>query len=420
MLKILYDISILGRGYYNSQLRTGIFRVVENVALSLIQSGECELSFCAVNSVTEVMASINYISTKKEFATIPFRFRGNKKALDFATWLHPEPGEGVICNTWLKTLRFAAKRSGVLFPGIDAEMARDVDIYHSTFAPLPAPEAMPPRVKRIITLYDIIPILHPEFFWDRKNNVLHKVVQSIKPGDYVLAISQTTKNDLCQYADIDPDNVFVVPLAASNSFYRCTDMEALRKVREKYRIPNAPYVLSLSTLEPRKNIAQTVRCFTRLVEEQGISDLHLVLVGAKGWDNKSIFDELKASASVRNRIILPGYVADEDLAAIYSGALMFVYPSFYEGFGLPPLEAMQCGVPVITSNTSSLPEVVGDAGIMVHPTDTDALCQAMSILYTDTAVRNDYSRKALVRAKNFSWNNCATLTIGAYHTAVSR
>ena len=171
-------------------------------------------------------------------------------------------------------------------------------------------------------------------------------------------------------------------------------------------------------MEPRKNIDHTVRCFARIVKEQHISDLNLVLVGTKGWDFDKIFTEMMKHNSVRDRVIVTGYVADEDLAAIYSGAQMFVYPSLYEGFGLPPLEAMQCGVPVITSNTSSLPEVVGEAGIMVNPQDSDVLCQAMTDIYRKPALRNELATRALARAKQFSWASCAQQTVRAYETVL--
>ena len=193
----------------------------------------------------------------------------------------------------------------------------------------------------------------------------------------------------------------------------------LEQVRKKFGIPNGPYILSLSTLEPRKNIAQTIRCFVRLLEQEKIDDLSLVLVGSKGWDYDSIFEEIAASPKIRDRIIVTGYAADEDLAPLYSGATMFVYPSFYEGFGLPPLEAMQCGVPVITSNTSSLPEVVGEAGIMVDPHDADELSQAMLKIYNSTDARQRMSLESLEQAQKFSWKRCAEQTIDTYKAAVA-
>ena len=426
-MKVVYDITVLGSGFFNNSTRAGIFRVVETVARKLLASDDCTLSFSACSSVTDVRLAAKYRAHDPEFRQVPFRVAGGARArrtLALLTAVTKNPEKYRKSWEWLTALflvpvRFFAKRSGFIRPGIDAEMFADADIYHSTFFPLPDRSGMPPHLKRVITVYDLIPIFHPEFFGGNKNHILHDVVRSITPDDYVLAISEATKKDLCDYAGIDPHKVFVTPLAADDSFYLCTDDTKLRSVRKKYGIPEVPYILSLSTLEPRKNIAQTIRCFSRFVMESGVSDLNLVLVGAKGWDYSGIFDELNAHDSVRERIILPGYVADEDLAAVYSGALMFVYPSFYEGFGLPPLEAMQCGVPVITSNSSSLPEVVGDAGIMVDPTDADALCRALSELYFSDEKRRELGRKSLERAREFSWTKCVDITLAAYRAALS-
>ena len=218
---------------------------------------------------------------------------------------------------------------------------------------------------------------------------------------------------------INPDRVVVTHWAASELFYLCDNDSEIESVKKKYQIPDAPYVLSLSTLEPRKNIDHTIRCFARLVEQENIHDLYLVLVGTKGWDFEKIFEELANSPKLKDRIIITGYVDDEDLAPLYSGAMAFVYPSFYEGFGLPPLEAMQCGVPVITSNTSSLPEVVGGAGIMVAPTDADALAQSMLDLYNNSDLREQMSFNSIEQAKKFSWQKCTQQTIDAYKAALN-
>lgn len=423
MTKVLYDISVLGMGYHQNIARTGIFRVVENLALALLENAEADISFCAYGGVTHTVKSAKYMQHNVAFRALPLLIPGEwgaRQALQLMRSVYPNPGEKHLIKAGLSSaIRFAIKQSGILRPGVDEGMLSGQNIFHSTFLPLPDPTVFPPQVKRFITVYDLIPIFHPEFFEGKKYHILHEVVRSIKPDDFVLAISQATKNDLCGYAGIDPAQVFVTPLAAGPAFYRCDNNVKLAAVREKYGIPAAPYILSLSTLEPRKNIAQTIRCFARFVEETGDRNLNLVLVGTKGWDYGGIFSELKANSAVRDRIIVTGYVADDDLAAVYSGALMFVYPSFYEGFGLPPLEAMQCGVPVITSNTSSLPEVVGDAGVMVDPADADALCQAMALLYNDGALRAELGQKAFERAQMFSWQQCAALTFAAYYTALS-
>jgi glycosyltransferase involved in cell wall biosynthesis len=242
-------------------------------------------------------------------------------------------------------------------------------------------------------------------------------VKSIQNDDWVIAISESTKNDLCNLTKLEPERVFVTLLAASDLFYHCIDASLQRSVRKKYGIPDSKYVLSLSTLEPRKNIDHTIRCFINMIQQQNIHDLNLVLVGTKGWDFEKIFSEVRYSGVLCDKIIITGFVDDYDLAPLYSGATMFVYPSFYEGFGLPVLEAMQCGVPVVTSNTSSLPEVVGDAGFLLDPRDSNSLCQCMLNIYNDPALAKKMSLKSISRAKMFSWKRCGEQTIAAYKYA---
>jgi glycosyltransferase involved in cell wall biosynthesis len=320
-------------------------------------------------------------------------------------------------------LRFACRMVRRYTQPIQQSYLNQCDIFHSPYLPIPQQVKEARSVKRFLMVHDLVPVLHPEFFAAplQDHNTVRDAIDSIDTETWVLSNSQATKDDLCSYRkDIDPARVFVTPLAASEIFYPDHDPEEQARVRQKYDIPEGPYILSLSTLEPRKNINQTVRCFARMIEQEHISDLLLVLVGAKGWDYDKIFEEIQAKSGIRERIIVTGYADDDDLSAIYSGATAFVYPSFYEGFGLPPLEAMQCGVPVITSNTSSLPEVVGDAGIMVSPTDADALCHAVLTIYRDHSLRQTLSARGLQRAKQFTWDSCLAKTIDAYRFSCNK
>jgi glycosyltransferase involved in cell wall biosynthesis len=294
------------------------------------------------------------------------------------------------------------------------------DIFHSPCFALTPQIRDIKSVEKFVTVYDLIPILYPNYFNYDAASVCKNIIDSISDRDWTICISEASKNDLCSYTKkIDPDRVYVTPIAASsNVFYPCRNEEEVSTVCKKYSIPDAPYILSLCTLEPRKNIDSVIKCFAKLVQQQNIQDLYLVLVGTKGWSYDQIFQELANFDLAKDRVIITGYVADEDLAALYSGALAFAYLSFYEGFGLPPLEAMQCGVPVITSNNSSLPEVVGDAGIMLDALDADGLCQSMLDIYRDSIFRESMSLKSLDRAKEFSWEKCTQATLAAYQTAL--
>lgn len=432
-MKVLYDISVLGTGYYYPRARTGVFRVVENLAYGLASSKECDLSFCAGESLQKLHASLDYLAFNSRFKgmSLPKTHitkikRGlDTKLCDLNTEITNVSNEArlrlLYLKIWRKLFYLTNKMIGgnshhLIYPQ-DLEQA---DIFHSPFYPISR------QVKQIkdkhvfLTVYDLIPIMFPQFFEFKEDHLLNSILESLEPENWALCISDSTKNDLCnKFTKIDPSRVFVTPLAASELFYSCNDSAQMSLIRKKYNIPDAPYILSLSTLEPRKNIDHTIRCFAHLSQQEHIKDLYLVLVGTKGWDYNKIFEEISNNHSLQDRIIVTGYVADEDLAALYSGALAFVYPSFYEGFGLPPLEAMQCGVPVITSNTSSLPEVVGDAGIMVDPLDTDVLCHSMLQIYNDSSLRDAMSLKSIEQAKKFSWEKCTQQTIAAYKAALS-
>jgi glycosyltransferase involved in cell wall biosynthesis len=298
-------------------------------------------------------------------------------------------------------------------------MFTGVDLFHSPYHPIPDAIATGRRrIGKVLTVYDLIPILFAQYFDSPAvAQMLRRGVASLGNDGVALCISEATKRDLCQHFGLPADRAVVTHLAASASFGPVSDAARLAAVRARYHIPEEPYLLSLCTLEPRKNIAHSIRCFLRLVEQDHIRDLNLVLVGTKGWNYDQIFAALAANPRHRDRVVVTGFVADGDLAPLYSGAWAFVYPSHYEGFGLPVLEAMQCGIPVITSNTSSLPEVVGDAGIMLAPTDADGLCAAMGRLYRDSEYRAALSAKSLARAAHFSWDRCIASTLAAYQLA---
>jgi glycosyltransferase involved in cell wall biosynthesis len=192
----------------------------------------------------------------------------------------------------------------------------------------------------------------------------------------------------------------------------------MEAVRIKYHLPPEPFFLSVCTLEPRKNLVHVIQAFGRLIEQEKISGLNLVLVGAKGWQYDQIFAESGATNVLKRRVIFTGYVPDEDLAPLYTEALAFLYLSLYEGFGLPVLEAMQCGIPVVTSDNSSLPEVAGDAGILLDARDQDALCAAMLSLYGNAELRDELRCKSLRNAARFSWQQCAQATLRGYDQAL--
>ena len=421
-MKVLYDIAVLGLGHRQERARTGIFRVVENVALELARDPSLSLRFCATaksagcHDYLKSQAPLSGVSLKSASTRIVLD-RLEMALVDASARAKPGWNAGRVVRGCLGFAMNQIRR--LLAPISHAELA-DADIFHSPFYPLPAGTRKQKNLRRFLTVYDLIALLRPDLFERNVVKLIQEVLATLTPEDWVVCISEATRRDLLTFRpDLNPSHVRVTHLAAADHFKPDLRVHEWPALKRKYNLPDAPYALTLSTLEPRKNIAHVIRCYAQLVANQQIGDMRLVMVGTRGWKMESIFAELEKLGPLSERVIVTGFVPDEDLAPIYSHAAMFVYPSLLEGFGLPPLEAMQCGVPVITSNTSSLPEVVGDAGIMVPPTDMDALCQAMATLFQDRALRDRLALRSRERAATFSWARCAAETVDAYRAALS-
>ena len=221
------------------------------------------------------------------------------------------------------------------------------------------------------------------------------------------------QHDVQHYLHISKDRVVVIPEGCEPRFRPLAEPEQLYRVRVKYGLPPL-YMLCLGTLEPRKNITTLLHAFARLRQIlHGEPALHLVVAGARGWREQTIFQTIK-SLALEQVVCLPGFINDEDLPALYGGALLFVFPSLYEGFGLPVLEAMSCGVPVVTSNTSAMPEVAGDAALLVDPYDVKGMATAIAAIVHDASLRDNLRQKGLARAQQFSWEMTARQTLDLY------
>lgn len=261
----------------------------------------------------------------------------------------------------------------------------------------------------VATFYDLTVTLFPEFH--HQTNILrtrYGILYASIHADHIISISDSTKRDFLNLYKYPDKDVSTIHLAYNASiFYQEKDESIIETTKEKYNI-DSPYILSLSTLEPRKNLSSLLKAFNQFNNENPGKDLKLVLVGRKGWKYKELFE------NVEDKVIFTGFVPDEDLSALYSGALFFCYISFYEGFGLPVLEAMACGTPVIYGDNSSMPEIAGDAGIAVEVTDIDDIHNKMKTLYFDKELCQDLSRKSLKRAEEFSWDRCSRETLDLY------
>ncbi len=219
----------------------------------------------------------------------------------------------------------------------------------------------------------------------------------------VLADSEATRRDLVHYYRVPPEKIVVVYPGRDESLAPVTEPTRLAAVRARYGI-DGPYLLYVGTLHPRKNLVRLVQAFASTLDAE--PDLRLVLAGQKGWLYDEILGQVR-KLGLENRVLLTGYVPDADLPALLSAALAFVYPSLYEGFGLPVLEAMACGTPVVCSNASSLPEVAGQAALLVDPHNTEALAEALARIVTEAGLREALVEKGLGQIQNFSWQRCA-------------
>ena len=397
-IKLAFEIGLIGDLHKN---QAGLYRVADELLRGFNNSPEIELFYSLFahqrskttsKEIEEILAEKNLeikpTNQRKRIEFLPFR----KEKLFKYFYKKWDIGDYKIKN--FNTLN-------------------EVQIYHTPYFPIPKNINKLPNIKKVVTVHDLIPLIFPNYNTDKI--LINEIFDSIGSEGFIISVSESTKKDILQYyPEINPNRIFVSLLAADpEKFYVCKNIEKRKTIQEKYNLPNR-YFLGLSTLEPRKNIDHVIRCFIQLIKENNIDDLSLVLVGSKGWQYEKIFEAYEDSESLKEKIIITGRIPDEDLASVYSNAEAFFYMSIYEGFGLPPLEAMQCGVPTVVSNNSSLPEVVGDAGILLDAKDKVGLYNTMFALYSNENLRKEYSEKSLKHSQKFSWEKTVAEHINIY------
>jgi len=289
-----------------------------------------------------------------------------------------------------------------------------VDVFHDPGYFLPVING---GYRSVVTVHDLVVFSFPQtnskkYFWYMKQ------MTSIgaKNADIIVADSYHTKEDLIKILNIPKEKIRVVYLATDKHLKPTKDKKKLEEVKKKYHI-DGKYILCVSTIEPRKNLPRLLSAYHQLRKETNLEH-KLVVCGTFGWLFGDIFTTIDR-LNLRDDVIFTGYIEDEELPHLYSAADLFVFPSLYEGFGLPALEAMACGIPVITSNSSSLPEILGDAGIMIDPYKPDDLSEAISKVLSDEKLRNKMKAKSLERSKKFSWEQTAQQTLEIYQDLYS-
>ena len=278
---------------------------------------------------------------------------------------------------------------------------------------------IPPALNRniILTIHDLAFIRHPDFNfeWFIKKYT-REVRQNIRKAKMVIADSLSTKNDIIKFFNTDPEKVEVIYLAADRIFRKLSENEIDTGILRKYKI-NKKYILSVGTIEPRKNFDALIRAFNRIKQESAGAGYKLVITGRTGWKSEATYAE-RESSPFKEDILFTGRVPDEDLVQLYNQAELFVYPSLFEGFGLPPLEAMSCGIPVIALDTSSLKEVIGDGGILVEAGNEQALENEILNVIKNNTLKEMLKEKSLVQAGKFSWEDTAQKTIELYNKII--
>jgi glycosyltransferase involved in cell wall biosynthesis len=295
---------------------------------------------------------------------------------------------------------------------LSAELRRrPVDLLHVQYT---APPLAPCPV--VATIHDLSFEHLPQTFKRRSWMQLRLTVRrTARRAAHVITPSEATRRDIIGTYGLRPERVSVIPLAAAPHFRPVTNKEELARVLGRYGI-GGEYFLAVGSIQPRKNLARLVAAYSDLRRKRPRSNLpQLVLVGRQAWLYGETLRAIEEHG-VRDSTILTGYVSESDLPALYSGAICFAYPSYFEGFGLPPLEAMRCGTPVITGNLTSLPEVVGDAGILIDPFDTGALAAALARLFDDADLRAELRARSLARSSAFDWRETARRTLEIYRS----
>ncbi len=460
MTKILFDATELSYFLEESGHRAGVFFVALNLFRELKKRKDVELVFCCnfkryyflkevIEKVEEfqgiellkenslinlAFAKLNYLAECKQTKQSPPLEGGEavlferERKLEMQGWGHsannPTPKSKISTlpqGAGSSKLKYAILSLSRYYENIfykqnkkNIEELKDFEIYFSPFQ-APSEEILHSKhLKRFRMIHDIIPILEAGKIPTNKRLWCYRIYNTINQNDFYVTNSECTRKDVLKYFDIKEENIKTTLLGADATFtpplnpnLSGNNTQLFPSAESQGAGKPTKYVFSLCTLGKRKNLIFAIKNFFKFIEKNKINDLKLVLAGGV-WEKfkKELTNTI--GDFDQSKIEVLGYVKDEELPRLYSNALMFIYPSLYEGFGLPVLEAMKCGCPVITSNVSSLPEVIGQAGIQINPTNDEELIEAYEKMYYDNFFRELCIERGLIRAKNFSWEKCAS------------
>ncbi|NWF68802.1 MAG: glycosyltransferase family 4 protein [Chloroflexi bacterium] len=323
--------------------------------------------------------------------------------------LPPLPGPNFSWKATRITPRWFARFQRLRLPLPVELFTGRLDLYHATDFVLPP--ALP-ATRTLLTVHDLSFVRVPETASPPLKAYLDVVVpRSVRRAFHVLADSEATKQDLIELYGTPPEKITVLLSGVDTRFQPISDAQQQIAVRHKYAIGPCPYIFSVGTIQPRKNYSRLIRALAQLRHEG--HDLALVIAGGHGWLEGEMYQTLRET-QMQEHVQLIGFADDDDLPALYSAAECLAFPSLYEGFGFPILEAMACGTPVLTSNVSSLPEVAGDAALLVDPYDLEAIIDALRRLITDSTLRTTLIQRGFQQAPRFTWESAARQLVGIY------
>ena len=409
-INLLYDASVVCNILTKNSSRSGIFFVAYNVLLEFLKRPNYNVYLYAENLVN----LRKLIRTYPEFSECKiYKFPFLRNCVSYLEYKKIQnklnKGFGPARSIY-GLLASVLKKCYFLTDGsIDLT---NIDAYFSPMHAIPAFVSKNEHVKCFTMLHDVIPIAREcqELKWTAK--WFYRLVKSMNSEDYYFANSEFTKQDFLKYIPkLNGEHISVVPLSTGKPYRKIVNIDEINEVKRKYNIPlDKKYMFSLCSLNPRKNLIFSIRNFLKFTAKNKLEDYILVLGGAyfDGFE-KVMNEELSEFGDLSEKILRIGYVDDEDLSALYSVAEVFLFPSLYEGFGIPVLEAMQCGLPVICSNCTSIPEVIGDCGIQINPHSDDEMVLAMEKICFDKPFYDECVQKGMERAKLFTWQKCGDI-----------
>jgi glycosyltransferase involved in cell wall biosynthesis len=433
MARVAYEVSSVVPPPGTSHMVTGIGRVIEEHLARLRKNSSLNLRVVGafaedwnpvVTSIaTERWAALSCVPPIASLRTFKTKSSLGKTAADLLYRLEKRANRsGHTSGIGRRVLLLVtALVRRIVHSSVKVGLGPDeIDLFHAPFrAP---PEWLHRSIPRVVTIHDVIPLRHAEEAGPDATGMLKTVLAALNPTrDVVVAVSQFTKDDFCELSGFPPERVVVAHLSAGPIFQPVRDQATITRVRSRWGLENVPFLLSVANPQPRKNIPLVIRAFFGAASQLPSWPGKLVLVGnpKAGRAVETTDQEIARRPEFAGRILRASGVPDEDLACLYSECEAFVFPSTYEGFGLPVLEALQCAAPVICSNRSSLPEVAGPAAILVDPNDEAAITHAIVDLVGNPPRREELKKLSVEQAGKFSWENSADHVMQAYMIALN-